>query len=179
VSAGRGGMCKDDCNQNGIVDEIERKANGFADTISPSMVCPSDILVEKDGPDGAKVEYALPSAIDSCDPSPLVVCDPPSGGIFPPGETVVTCEATDESGNSTVCQFKITVVCPAEGDTHCLGLSVDPPGGPPGTYLAIASATDESGDSILYTFTADNGKDPQLVIGPQKENMAAFDLTRG
>ena len=47
---------------------------------------------------------------DDQDPSPLVTCAPPSGSYFPRGSTLVTCTATDASGNRSVCTFWVTVL---------------------------------------------------------------------
>jgi hypothetical protein len=60
-----------------------------------------------DGP-GEVVTFAV-TATDDVDPSPVVVCMPPSGSTFPPGTTVVACTATDASGNRSTCRFPVTV----------------------------------------------------------------------
>jgi hypothetical protein len=39
----------------------------------------------------------------------VVVCNPPSGSVFPVGTTTVTCTATDAAGNSASCSFNVTV----------------------------------------------------------------------
>ena len=41
--------------------------------------------------------------------APNVVCVPPSGSVFPRGLSLVTCTATDASGNASVCQFPVWV----------------------------------------------------------------------
>jgi hypothetical protein len=41
------------------------------------------------------VTFASPIATDAVGGSTLAVCTPPSGSLFKPGETVVTCTATD------------------------------------------------------------------------------------
>jgi len=70
--------------------------------------------------------------------------------------------------------------CPEEGDTHCLGLTVEgPEDDAPGTYTITASAEDDSDDPIVYTFTADNGVDPAIVIGPQADPVATTTLGVG
>ncbi len=70
--------------------------------------------------------------------------------------------------------FELT--CPDEGDTHCDGLTVERTDT---GHVATASARDDSGDEISFTFTAKTeGADP-LVVGPQTENTASFDLTPG
>src|SRR5439155_19038612 len=49
------------------------------------------------------------SASDNCDNSAVLVCIPASGSSFPVGLSVVTCRATDSSGNSVTNSFTITV----------------------------------------------------------------------
>jgi HYR domain len=54
------------------------------------------------------VTYATPVATDNC-PGVTVMCNPPSGVMFPVGTTTVTCTATDASHNTTQCTFPVTV----------------------------------------------------------------------
>jgi hypothetical protein len=54
------------------------------------------------------------SASDDEDPAPVVVCVPPSGSPFPRGTTLVTCTATDASGNESTCEFPVVVKAKAE-----------------------------------------------------------------
>lgn len=70
--------------------------------------------------------------------------------------------------------------CPVDGDTHCGGLAISgPEGGGPGTYTATATATDDSTDAISYTFSAQKGDEDAVVIGPQAEPTAEFELDEG
>ena len=93
----------------------------IADTTPPEIICPVDITVEQESGDGTVVEFEC-TATDNVDPDPIVICDPPSGSTFPLGTTTVTCQATDDSGNSSTCTFTVTVVdttppeitCPAD-----------------------------------------------------------------
>ncbi|MEU3454600.1 VWA domain-containing protein [Micromonospora sp. NPDC006766] len=63
------------------------------------LVRVDDVQVRPTGPDGARVRYQA-SAVDA-DGRPLPVrCDPPSGSLFPIGQTVVTCTATDSAGRT-------------------------------------------------------------------------------
>ena len=80
------------------------------DTTPPSLSCPSSVLAIDglNGPPGEVVTFSV-TAIDCADPSPSVVCVPPSGTLFPRGTTLVTCTATDASGNQSTCEFPITV----------------------------------------------------------------------
>ena len=89
------------------------------------------------------------TATDDRDPSPAVVCDPPSGTWFPLGMNHTTCVATDNAGNSSE---------PVEIVVLVLGPDVDPPyfsdtpnivedaTGPDGATVGIwVSAVDDRG----------------------------------
>jgi len=108
------------------------------------------------------------------------------------GTWTISCTVDDDPNCPDVapdatCTEIVEVSCPAEGDTHCSGLTVEgPPDNTPGTYLLTAEgAEDDSGDEILYIFTADNGVDPPLVVGPKsisnsiEPQTAAFTLGPG
>jgi hypothetical protein len=75
------------------------------------------------------------------------------------------------------------VECPAAGDTHCDPArfevaSADGSDGP-GSYSVKAFGTDDSGDVVRYTFTADNGTDPAIVVGPQASSETTLFLGIG
>ncbi|MHC5114411.1 MAG: HYR domain-containing protein, partial [Planctomycetota bacterium] len=61
-----------------------------------------------DGCQGAVVTFTIPGATDNCG-GVTVTCDPDSGDFFPVGDTVVTCTATDDCGNTDSCTFTVTV----------------------------------------------------------------------
>ncbi|MED1798509.1 FG-GAP-like repeat-containing protein [Brevibacillus porteri] len=65
-------------------------------TCPPDMVVPCPI-----------VNY--PTPVSLC-PGVTVTCFPPSGSLFPVGDTDVTCTAQDIFGNTEVCSFTITVM---------------------------------------------------------------------
>jgi Tol biopolymer transport system component len=80
------------------------------DTTLPVITVPEDMTVEATSPDGAQVTFEEePSAIDEVDGPVDVTCDYSSGDTFPIGETVVTCSAEDEAGNSAEEKFTVTV----------------------------------------------------------------------
>ncbi len=58
------------------------------------------------------MNYAV-TAGDEVDPAPGLLCVPPSGSFFPLGTTLVTCIATDASGNQSTCEFPVTVALKA------------------------------------------------------------------
>ncbi len=83
------------------------------DTEGPAINdCPSDITLEaEEGQWGASVSWIPPSAPDNCSSASLVSNYDP-GHFFNVGSTPVTYTATDESGNSSSCQFLVTVTPP-------------------------------------------------------------------
>ena len=83
------------------------------DTSPPEISAPADITVNATSPSGAIVTYEV-TASDDTDPSPTVVCAPPTGGTFPIGVTVVGCTATDATGNQAIASFQIDVKGTAE-----------------------------------------------------------------
>jgi hypothetical protein len=84
-----------------VVDLPARKAHAI-------QIGPASIVVEQETPDGTVVEFDV-AATDICDTDVEVVCTPPSGSVFPLGETVVMCVATDDSGNSSTATFTVKV----------------------------------------------------------------------
>ena len=50
-----------------------------------------------------------PGVSDNTDWSPSVACSHNSGDAFQLGDTNVTCNATDDSGNTGTCTFMITI----------------------------------------------------------------------
>ncbi len=80
------------------------------DAESPSITCPSNVVSATDsGQCSALVNYSDPTASDNCSGVGSPVCNPPSGSAFPQGVTTVNCTVTDAAGNSSACQFTITV----------------------------------------------------------------------
>ncbi len=73
----------------------------------PTIECPPDQVITSTNPVGAIVTYPAPTATAGA----TVVCTPPSGSIFPPGMTTVTCTATNNAGSAS-CSFKVTVNAP-------------------------------------------------------------------
>jgi len=78
------------------------------DTTPPHLKCAGDFLVEAQSPAGARVRYPLAHVSDAVS-SPTVRYSHPSGFTFPLGETRATISATDDAGNVSRCQMRITV----------------------------------------------------------------------
>ena len=81
------------------------------DTEPPVLNVPSDFSIEAPSAAGTLVSYTV-TAVDDVDHHPTVACVPASGELFPVGETVVSCLATDASGKSSSATFKVTVLPP-------------------------------------------------------------------
>lgn len=120
------GVCNLTCNValtvsdgNGGISSCSSTVT-ILDTTPPAITCPpSKTFVVPATPAGAIITYTGATATDTCDPNPTVDCVPPSGSLFPLGDTVVTCTATDACGNASSCSFVVTVVgCPiCDGST--------------------------------------------------------------
>jgi hypothetical protein len=81
------------------------------DVTPPSIFCPPAVTTFCTNSAGTSVDF-IPTGTDNCgEESLMLVCDPPSGSVFPPGLTTVTCTATDASGNAATCAFDVEVQC--------------------------------------------------------------------
>src|SRR5262245_50084989 len=60
------------------------------DRTAPVTACPGNIEVACTVSEGARVDFSV-SAVDDCDPRPVVTSDFHSGTLFPPGTTTVAC----------------------------------------------------------------------------------------
>jgi hypothetical protein len=77
------------------------------DITGPAIACPGNKTLECVA-GGATASFAA-TASDNCG-APAVACVPPSGSTFPLGTTKDVCTATDGSGNTSSCGFKVSVV---------------------------------------------------------------------
>lgn len=121
------------------------------DSFDPTITVPADITsVDATGPAGAAVSFSV-TATDAIDPDPDIVCTINGGtqvvnsdDTFPLGTTVVSCTATDQSGNTDVGSFSITVVdITAPQISVPQGPFTEQAAGPEGAVVAFnVSATD-------------------------------------
>jgi PKD repeat protein len=78
------------------------------DTTAPDIAC-IGTSVEATSPEGAEVDLStLMDALDNCS-KVQINCNYESG-LFPIGSTDVTCNATDECGNTSNCEFSVIVI---------------------------------------------------------------------
>jgi Tol biopolymer transport system component len=93
---------------NGVSD-VFRSNVTWGDDVPPALSLPQfPIVVPANRSDGAVVTYTV-TATDADDPHPTVSCAPASGSVFPIGDTTVTCQATDASGNVGTGSFSVHV----------------------------------------------------------------------
>ncbi|HYZ49571.1 MAG TPA: HYR domain-containing protein, partial [Nitrososphaeraceae archaeon] len=79
------------------------------DTRAPYIVVPTkDLIHEATGPSGAQVFFSS-SAADLVDGVLQLLCNPTSGSVFPLGQTVVKCTASDNAGNTASKDFRVIV----------------------------------------------------------------------
>jgi hypothetical protein len=78
------------------------------DMTPPALTVPASVVANAISASGAAVSY-IGTASDALDPSPVVLCSPSSGSIFPIGNTSVACTATDRAGNTSSGSFVVTV----------------------------------------------------------------------
>jgi len=76
----------------------------------PTITCPPNQTAVTAAANGASVavNYPAPNVSDNCS-STIVLCNPPSGSMFPAGVTTVTCTASDTAGGQSSCSFTVTV----------------------------------------------------------------------
>ncbi len=79
------------------------------DSTPPVLKLPATIQVAAASRLGTRVSYTV-TATDDTDPHPVVSCAPASGGVFPLGDTQVSCSATDASGNVAKGSFLVRVL---------------------------------------------------------------------
>lgn len=79
--------------------------------VSPTISCPTDIVVNTDpGLCGATVIYTPPAGTDDCSGANTALTSGlGSGNFFPTGITIEEYTVTDLSGNSVTCSFTVTV----------------------------------------------------------------------
>ncbi|HVL86561.1 MAG TPA: HYR domain-containing protein, partial [Candidatus Thermoplasmatota archaeon] len=78
------------------------------DEEAPVLTTPAPLVVEAAGPDGAPTTFAV-TATDNVDGALPVACSPASGTLFPLGESIVRCNATDANGNTASASFPVRV----------------------------------------------------------------------
>lgn len=99
-------------------------------TIPLTIFCPGNLVTSTSpGQCGAVVSYNVTASKD-CVAVTNVVCNPPSGYVFPKGITTVTCTADDGAGHTTNCSFTVTVLDSQPPTLTCpANIVTNPPAG--------------------------------------------------
>ena len=145
------------------------------DNIAPTISdLPDRIETLPDDSNTIAVTYN-PTASDNSGQSITVSCNPPSGHLFPLGETTVTCTATDSSNNDASETFTVTVddrtgptFSDATGTTATLPANSDRV-----TVNYRITATDNSGESITPSCTPASGT--EFTLGDHEVTCTAID----
>ena len=119
-----------------------------ADTTAPTLSIPSNISVEAATPYGATVSYSV-SATDETDGAVTASCSRASGKNYVIGVTTVTCDATDNAGNTSTKSFTVSVI-----DSTVPQLSV------PANMLV--DSTETTGITVAYQVGASDNVDQTI-----------------
>src|SRR5262249_25595601 len=84
---------------DGVAPSSGDAVKTFVDTTPPVITVPAQPVTKEATGAQAPVSYTV-SVTDAVDPSPVLTCVPASGSTFPVGNTTVTCNAHDASGNN-------------------------------------------------------------------------------
>lgn len=126
------------------------------DTTAPAYA-PADVTVEATGPDGATATWST-EALDLVDGPVEADCSPRPGGVFPLGDTRVTCDLVDARSNSDTAFLTVTVrdtTGPALTVPGTIDAEATGPDGAPVEFAA--SATDAVDGSRDVTCTPASG----------------------
>ena len=85
------------------------------DTTAPTVTVPGDVTATATSRAGAVAAYPPASGRDLVAGPLPATCAPVSGSMFGLGQTLVTCTATDPSGNTGSAQFRVTVTYARSG----------------------------------------------------------------
>jgi beta propeller repeat protein len=137
-----------DDNRNGNIDIYINNLNPIPPDLTPPVVTPPpDMIVEATSAEGAIVTYPEIIATDNVEVTIGPTCNPPSGSLFPFGETTVEITAEDAAGNIGSATFLVTVQ-----DTTAPIISVE--------FESPIEATDSYGAFVTYFVTASDLVDP-------------------
>ena len=102
-----------------IVDQMQVVSNQMSTKVAtvvtiddepPNITCIADMEVGTDtGKPTAVVEWQKPTTTDNSGDIVNITCSPESGTEFTIGQTNVTCEAVDMSGNRAACSFNVSI----------------------------------------------------------------------
>ncbi|GAB2630567.1 hypothetical protein GCM10027168_72620 [Streptomyces capparidis] len=122
---------------------------------SGPLVVVDDRTVRATGPDGARIDYSA-TAEDLVDGRLTPRCTPPSGSLFPVGQTQVTCTATDSAGNARTDTATFTVLPPPDEPPPDQPPPPPPPAADVAVTATVAPRPGYTGSGIRATVTVTN-----------------------
>ena len=137
----------------------------FVNAAPPTIICPPNLILLTCNT-GVVANFA-PTAIGNTGP---IVCSPPSGTIFPLGNNVVTCTATNSCGAVATCSFIVSVRVPYTRwgcIIYAIGIEIVPIGNTAVTYLATLPGGGIGVDFGNLGGTGQHGM--RLVPGPAEK----------
>ena len=143
------------------------------DTTAPVLALPSDLTAEAAGPAGVGVSFTA-TASDLVSGALPVACQPVSGAIYPLGDTLVTCSATDSAGNTGSGSFTITVVDTTAPDVSVPADISQEATGPGGAPVAFTASAQDLVDGSVET-TCDHDAGDTFALGETLVTCSATD----
>ena len=141
-------------DEDGTYEDVAEQTVKTPDNTPPVITLTGPYTVEATGPDGAAVNWVLPTATDDRDGTDTVMCGNGytdySGATFPLGRTQLNCRAEDSSGNWDENEYLNIYVVDTTAPT------VTPPAD------VTAEATSASGATVSYG----SASATDLVDGP-------------
>lgn len=149
------------------------------DTTAPEVTT-TDATAEATGPNGSPVSFTA-SASDAVDGSLPATCLPASGSTFAPGDTLVTCTATDAHHNTATATATVTVRDTTGPALKLADQTLEATGGGGAAATFMPTASDLVSGVRLVTCDAASGG--TFAIGANTVSCSATDqagnLTRG
>src|SRR5690606_38817085 len=160
--------------------EINDDANGDSGTLNsycinfseitivgnpPVIACPGDIITNNDPATcGAIVNFAgVAFDVEDGNISGDIIATPPSGSVFPVGDTTVTLSVTDSDGNTETCEFNVSVLDNEAPIAVCqdITLEIDP----------------ITGTAVITAAEVDNGSTDNCSIATMTLDVSSFDCS--
>ncbi|CAI8426127.1 MAG: Uncharacterised protein [Cryomorphaceae bacterium] len=147
------------------------------DTITPSLVVPSNALVAyATSSCSAVVNYAGVSSTDNCG-TPVVSYDVASGSTFNVGTTTVTATSTDGSGNTVSATFDVTVLDTVSPYFVNVPTSAVITADSVNCGATVTWASPSAVDNCSATVTADTASGSFFAVGTHTVTFTALDAS--
>jgi hypothetical protein len=160
ISLGLGSPCTatSDCTVGSCVDGV--CSNGTPTDVTPPVLSgmPAEQVLEATGSAGAVATYSLLTAVDAVAGPRPVSCSSASGSTFAVGTTVVTCTASDLSGNTASASFRVSVHDTTAPSINVPARVTAEPTGPSGAIVTYpVSATDLVSGTVAVSCSPASG----------------------